>query len=89
MAAPHSTNDILNYKTLTVNPIPAFDLVNVGNLTIGDEIRLYDMLGNTLLIEKTTDISLQLSLKNISPGIYIINATNSVPVKIIVTHESN
>ena len=66
---------------------PAFDQVNVGNLTAGDEVRLYDMLGNTLLIEKTTDNSLKLSLKNISPGIYIISASHSVPVKIIIAHE--
>lgn len=89
MAANNSQNKILDNKTITVNPVPAFDLVNVGNLTIGDEVRLYDMLGNTLLIEKTNDNSLQLSLKTISPGIYIISATNSGPVKIIVTHESN
>ena len=74
----HNLNDI------SIHPNPTHDIIYIDfadNDLINSSIQIIDMLGKNVYYEKVNNNKINLSLKNLSEGIYILKFTNSLGSK--------
>lgn len=63
----------IEIEGLSLYPNPANDLVNINGLLLGDEIRLVDMVGKTIIVSNAiNNTSKELNIQQLSNGIYFI-----------------
>lgn len=64
-------------------PIPATNEVSIQNVSVGDEVTLFDILGNLLLKQTALSNSLSFDISEFPNGIYFVRLQNNKATKII------
>jgi len=68
-----STND-QNAPDFNVYPNPAGDQLSISGLSGQNELRLFDALGQEVMIERVVGSTAQLDLNDLSAGLYLVEA---------------
>ncbi len=74
---------ILNENVLAVYPNPASELLNVS-LTNPSEIKINNLLGETVLTQKGTTGNNQINVSHISPGLYTLSTGSGLTQKVLI-----
>lgn len=73
---------------LLISPNPSSDYILIENINVGDQVNIYDLLGNLILINKSGSNSIRIYVTNIAPGIYIIKVNDKNPQKFIKSNSN-
>ncbi|WP_281990197.1 T9SS type A sorting domain-containing protein [Aquimarina aggregata] len=67
-------NKILEYKNeIKIYPNPAHDFIKINNLTKGDQVRIYDILGTLISKKHIQHPNQEISISNFPSGMYIVS----------------
>jgi hypothetical protein len=66
------------FEKIVIYPNPTNGIINISNLKQLSIIRIFNMIGNTIYENRTNQTSIQLNLKNIPKGIYLIHISNGL-----------
>lgn len=66
-----------------ISPNPSTGNISIDNLTKGDVIMVYSVLGDVLQTFISGETSVQISLADLEPGIYIVSLNNSIQRKVV------
>jgi len=80
--------DIANFKEfemsqVDVHPNPFDDVINIQNVPVGSIIEILNIHGQSMLSQKSSEVSPKLNVSGISPGIYFLKINNSISFKVI------
>jgi hypothetical protein len=67
--------------TSTLFPNPAANYVTLGNVTVGEVVTVYNMLGSIVLTDKVATTNHTLNIADLNNGTYVIRVGNSTPVR--------
>ncbi|MEO8088322.1 MAG: T9SS type A sorting domain-containing protein [Bacteroidota bacterium] len=82
IAASQFESSLIHSK-IKISPVPSSDFVTVENIIKGDNIRLFDTMGNLVLEVEAENNTFQIDLRSLASGIYFIYSNNRIPEKII------
>jgi hypothetical protein len=79
----HKTNSNNNFIKIYPNPNKGELTINVPSILIGEEFKIYNLLGETLHNEKITNSTQNVNIYTLPKGIYFLKIKNSEIKKII------
>jgi len=84
----NDTNELINDPEITIYPNPALDRLFIEGLIFESEIRINDISGRLIMIEKYEEENIEINLSGFATGAYVIflknKSTNVVYMKKVV-----
>jgi len=79
------TDDESIPEKLIASPVPSSKYVNILGVSIGDDLYMYDVLGNLIQKVRVANENFQIDITLIPGGVYYVKSLNNQCIKIIKT----